>query len=1038
MVNCVTIPFGLEGWRERVKLVERIISSRSRAPFLYDDILILVPSRRMQRMYGRLFLDAIQRLHGVTALAPPAVRTLHHFFEDQYKRLHGPRVMDESSRLILLEGIVKERLLADNLFNQDPGLLAPSLSAELANMIQLLSAAGATPENLVAKIKSDDFFHKPQVRLLVDVYLQYQNVLRSKSMADPAGMHIILLNKFDPSWVDGYREVIIDGIRDAGQVERDILREVTEAADSTYFIETPSMELFSGSGDFHPLFDTKAFTAALGGSTIRQEAAATEDDLFVAAALFTDRSFQEIADYAPSPSAFNKEISLLSAVNTREEISLIAGKVKKSLRNGTPADTILVAFPSLDEYAPLVEEIFTDYGIPYNRALGRQLSTSPVTLSIILMLNACQEDFSGPSLLRIFNSPFLKFSAQPFLAVTLERFMRQHRIISGREKLIRAIQAHAADMGEPDTLAGSLNDLFDALGPFTTQEPAPLTTWMERLTALVAWSGLDARVEAVHGPLNINLQAHGTLKETISNMAETGKLLSEYRYTFHEWLLLLKKIIMRTRFQVPPEDESGVQILGLQESSGLPWDEIYLGGMIDGMFPQRLTQNIFLPEAILASLGADTLEKERRNAAHHFYRLVLSAKKVTLTWPENKGDRPVVPSPFLEELAPLAMAGLLNRGIDKLSGIQFSLKIEESQSLPELAKAVGIMRNAEKRQGLPPQSDWLAAVSGAMPGALFAITAIKSAIEQKHVGATTAPPPPLKNEFSVTELDEYLACPYDYYVTHILGIKPVEDVTEDISPLERGGKVHSVLRNFYLSWSRPVTHENRSETAALLKKLADSAYDREANTVRNRREKDLFLTVMSERFLDSEELFWKQGMRPTYLEQTIETFKLPLSDGREVTISAKIDRIDVDDSGNFIVVDYKTGKYPQPKTNLEQDIFQLPIYAVMALSALSGKGAPLKQPVGLAYYDLMGKVGDRARDIVLYNKDAIADQPASKPIASKKSAAEFEAILQLTVHKAQKAAESILAGEFPARARDENRCRFCRNIVLCRKKEYDS
>jgi ATP-dependent helicase/DNAse subunit B len=1037
-MNFMTIPYGKEGWRERVRLGERIIASRSKAPFLYEDILILVPSQRMQRMYGRLFLDALQRLRGATALAPPEVRTLHHFFEDRYQRLHGPRIMDENSRLILLEGIVKERISTDNLFNQDPGLLAPSLSAALAKMIEQLSAAGIAPEELVTKIKDADFFHKPQVRLLVDVYLQYQVVLRNKSMTDPAGMHIFLLNEFDPSWFDGYREIIIDGIQDVGKVERDLLRNVMNVADCTYCMETPSQELLSGSRDFHPLAVTKEFIAALGGISARAETTTNSDDLFVASALFTDKSFQEVSDNAPSPSVFKKNVNLLSAVNTREEISLIAGMVKKSLRGGTPADAILIAFPSLDEYAPLVEEIFTDYGIPYNRALGRQLSASPVALSVVSMLNACQEDFSGSSLLRIFNSPFLKFSAQSSLAFALERFLRRHRIIGGKDKLLSVMNIRSSDADTPDVFAGPLRDLFAALEPFTAQEPVSLTTWMNRLAALIAWSGLDVQVEAIHGPLNINLQAHRKLSETIANLAGAGKLLPEYRYTFHEWFFLLKKIIMKTRFQVPPEDESGVQILGLQESVGLPWEEIYLGGLIDGVFPQRLLQNIFLPEAVLVSLGANTLERERRTAAHHFYRLLLSAKKVTLTWPENKGDRPVVPSPFVEELAPLAMAGLLNQGIEKASGIQFSLKIEESQSLPELAKAVGITRSTEKNKGLLPKTDWLTAVSGAIPDFISPITSIKSALEQKPPGRINAPLPQQKSEFWVTELDEYLACPYDYYVNYILGIEPIEEVTEDISPLERGSKVHAVLRNFYLSWNKPVTRQNRQEAAALLKKLADSAYDKEADTVRNRREKELFLTVMIERFLDSEEIFWKQGMRPAYLEQKIEAFKLTLSQGKEVNLSAKIDRIDTDDKGNFIIVDYKTGKYPQPKMTVEQEIFQLPVYAVMARSAFSGEGAPLKNPVGLAYYDLVGKTGAGARDLVLYNNDVIEDQPASKPRASKKHTEEFETILKQSLEKARRAVESILSGDFSARPQDENKCRYCRNTILCREKEYDS
>ncbi len=193
---------------------------------------------------------------------------------------------------------------------------------------------------------------------------------------------------------------------------------------------------------------------------------------------------------------------------------------------------------------------------------------------------------------------------------------------------------------------------------------------------------------------------------------------------------------------------------------------------------------------------------------------------------------------------------------------------------------------------------------------LEGLAGIRSALETRPAEPTTSVAPQQKREFWVTELDDYLNCPYQYYVRHVLGIEPLEEVTEDISPLDRGSKIHAILRNFYLSWNRAVTRETRDAAQAFLRKLADSAFDKEADTFRNRRDKERFLTVMAERFLDAEEAFWKQGMKPAYLEQKIGQYRLALSNGEEVELSAKIDRIDVDSNGDFIIVDYKTGSYP--------------------------------------------------------------------------------------------------------------------------------
>jgi ATP-dependent helicase/nuclease subunit B len=600
--------------------------------------------------------------------------------------------------------------------------------------------------------------------------------------------------------------------------------------------------------------------------------------------------------------------------------------------------------------------------------------------------------------------------------------MRNKRITGGKRRLLQALGHHGREESGQAVLSGALNELFAALHPFESTDPAPLSSWMGRLGDLMVWAGVGERVATIRGPLNINLQAYKKLGETLASLDRAGRLFPEYGYTFREWLFLLRKTFAHARFQVPPEDEGGVQILGLGESAGHEWSEIYLGGLIDGKFPQRLPQNIFLPEAVLEALGVRTIERARMNAAYHFYRLLLSAPNVTLTHPENESDRPVVASPFLQELAPLRQAGLVNQGIGKTTGIQYSLRIEESRSLPELAKAISLAADAA---GL---ADLLRADIKGMSG-------IRSAIEHQAAASIPQVVPHVKREFSVTELDLYLKCPYDYLVTRVLGLAPLEEVTEDISPLDRGSKVHTILRNFYLSWTGPVSRERREEARALLKRLADSEFGREADTFRNRREKELFQTVMAERFLDAEEEFWGQGMRPAYLEKKIERYRLVLRDGREVGLSAKIDRIDVDEDGNFIVVDYKTGDYPKPRMNVEQDIFQLPVYAVMAGFALNNNDPALKKPVGLAYYDLAGRSGAGARDVVLFDREARCDHPSSKPKASPKSADEFQAILNQSLDRARNAVEGILAGEFFSEPKDPNKCRYCPNETMCGREE---
>lgn len=1019
-MKVILVPCGDAGWREKQRLLGGLLARRPAPPFLYNDVLLLVPSARLRRTYGTLYLDIAEREQGTVAIVPPDIQTLSRFFQRLFLKLGGPALIDENSRLILFEGIVKELITASGDFGGKHDLLAPSLSAAVASMVEELSSAGVGPERLAAAVAGSESAGKRQVTLLTEAYERYERILAEKGLIDPAGMLAELAARFDPAWLAGYRTVIIDGIHHAGALQAQVLAAITAHADCTLLVDAASLDSIRRSGEYHPLRLVKELMGAIGASGEEISGSTDAGERFLAEALFSDRSFDQVAASAPGPDTFGRDLRLASAVNTREEVSWIAGEVKRSLRNGTAPDSILVAFPSLDDYGPLVEEVFSDFGIPFNRALGRQLSSSPVATALISLLNSCHEDFSGPSLLRAFSSPFLKFAEDRALTPALDRFLRQRRITGGKDRILHALKRHASGETGTDILTAPLTDLAAALTPFSEPGSAALAIWMERLDALIAWSGIAGRAASIPGAFNINLQAWRKLDETRASLARAGSLFPEYRYTFSEWLFLLKKTLMHARFQVPPGDEGGVQVLGMEEGMGRAWAEVYAGGMIDGKFPQRLPQNIFLPEATLETLGVRTLENARLNAAYQFYRLLLASPRVSLTWPAAVGDKPMVPSPFLAELAPLRTAGLLK----SLKDVRFNLSVFDSRSVPELAKAVS--RTKEVR-GL---DSVLAADREGLAG-------IRTALAPRTPDRAASFPAEEQTEFSVTELDDYIRCPYDYYVKHRIRIAPLEEVTEDISALDRGSKVHRILKDFYEQWKAPVTATDREKARELLTSLARAEYGREADTFRNRRELAFFLNTMAERFLDAEEGLGRTPFRPARLEWKIESFKMTLTDGTVVELHGTIDRVDADRDGNFIVIDYKTGGYPEAREDLQQDIFQLPVYAVMALAMPPDKGMPLRKVVGLAYYDLSGRTAAHCRDMVLYDKESLTEQPASKPKSSPKSADDLAAILEQSMSSAKRAIEGIRAGSFTAAPRDPNRCRSCVNEVLCGRTEED-
>jgi len=62
----------------------------------------------------------VERKHGARAVVPPNIQTLSEFFQRLYLKLVGPALIDENSRLILFEGIVKELITATGEFGGKP------------------------------------------------------------------------------------------------------------------------------------------------------------------------------------------------------------------------------------------------------------------------------------------------------------------------------------------------------------------------------------------------------------------------------------------------------------------------------------------------------------------------------------------------------------------------------------------------------------------------------------------------------------------------------------------------------------------------------------------------------------------------------------------------------------------------------------------------------------------------------------------------------------------------------------------------------
>ena len=229
--------------------------------------------------------------------------------------------------------------------------------------------------------------------------------------------------------------------------------------------------------------------------------------------------------------------------------------------------------------------------------------------------------------------------------------------------------------------------------------------------------------------------------------------------------------------------------------------------------------------------------------------------------------------------------------------------------------------------------------------------------------------------YSAALLGDYGRCPFAYFCRRELRLAPLEEIIDDLSPLDRGKICHEILRRFY---SRHAGERLRPE--AIEDYLAEAAGDVEkvfeefSKTaigipphILEVRKKDLLVRIIAlirfeisrdERAKPLPSYFeWAFGMktRPGLDSRSVSTPLIlfpgdPPSSGEQgIRICGKIDRIDVAEDQLSMIIDYKySGGSALDLIENGKDL-QLPLY-ILAVSEFLKEA----EPAAAAYLTVKG------------------------------------------------------------------------------------
>jgi ATP-dependent helicase/DNAse subunit B len=689
--------------------------------------------------------------------------------------------------------------------------------------------------------------------------------------------------------------------------------------------------------------------------------------------------------FAERPKAYSapedRTVRIIAAPSEEQEVREIAREVLRLAREDEiPFHEMAVLLRNFDLYAPLLQETFQNLRVPVYLQGGKPLSRTQAGKSVLLLLDLVGGNFRRGEVLEFLTFAPLAwerfFQEEPSTS-HWDLISREAGIVEGREEWEERLTSWIAQQEQKqdeegnqtlildaERFHGFLKDFFPALERFPRN-----STWQEMVKACLFL--LESYFEA-----NGDCEEIGDALRSLVSLDSLG-LEVEVRQ-FKEVLTeaLQEKTLAHGAFQ-----RGGVCVSDLMPARGLSFRAVFIPGLVERSFPASPRQDPLLLDAERQAMNRDLKEKghvplKRYRFAEEklLFTMALGAarEKLILSYPrlDPSTGRERIPSFFLlrlgealsgeamdysrlerlpqygfvplSRLAPEDSAEAVDEGEFDLSQIGKALRTRDRREVSYFRRAFPAFNRAEKLARLR----WGFQAFTEYDGCLKSARARKLLRQRFALSGQV---------LSATKLETYAACPFNYFLAEVLGIKPLPSPEEvrRIQPLERGTLVHEILFRFYEAASKrypgPLRPENLEEYRKVLDEAASISFA--AAEAQGWTGYPLLWEIDRQSILEDLRAFVQkeaqaeEGMIPSFFEVRFghrsrsprkgdvdEPLSLALEDGMGFFLRGRMDRVDFSPERDALrVIDYKTGKLQG-----EEDGFcggttlQLPLYLMAA------------------------------------------------------------------------------------------------------------
>jgi ATP-dependent helicase/DNAse subunit B len=629
-------------------------------------------------------------------------------------------------------------------------------------------------------------------------------------------------------------------------------------------------------------------------------------------------------------------VRFFEGAGARGALELVGEELLALLRAGTPAERIGIVCPSLERWRTPLETVLGTLGVPYSVDGELRLAQTAFGQALTAMLRFAWLGGTRRDLFAFLRSPFsgLERRAVDFVEGRLRgrAIQTPERVVEESEKLRPGPVPGLAELEHAD-------DPVDAV---------------RELAARMLRNAYGLGTPPAGEQARLDLRTHETVRRLLGELDRWRALVGDL--SREDVAAALERQTLRPM----RGDEPGrVAVVDLLRARTRRFDVVFVLGLEEGSLPRRGFSSPFLDDDTRHELDQRGARLQRPDAVSRDRYLFYTActrplERLYLVREAATDDgSPREPSPFWDEVQAVFDPEDVRRWTRRrpLSALTWTLDDAPTERERLRALAGLAARDTGAAEALARANGWERRLERAIQ-AFRRPTRLTHPLVLEQLGS--------RSTFNVTELERFADCSSAWFVERFLDPRTID---AEVDAKLRGSVAHSALFKFFTRLPKELGVEKLDESVADgAVRLMRACLDEALAGVR------MEMTEMQARELD--QTLWRDlsavvhdecaselPLVPRRFEVSFGSERAPqelqrgLDLGEGLTLSGKIDRIDVDPFGaRGIVQDYKSGKHAHSAREIESELrLQIPLY-MLVLRDLVGL-----EPLGGVYRPLAGE-----------------------------------------------------------------------------------